>query len=337
MEQISERPLDAAEANALEKRICALRMRPILTLGAAVFLISLIILLLSSLYWESKAIDVLVSAFGISLVLLWLPLWILVSRDSLRNAMAMKGDMKSGRVFVFESPIEEPLRRLKIIRSLIKEHLVYNEQNVPQRLDVLPCSGTVIRANGKMPNVWLKEKILEAVAAPKQQFEALVKQGTPEADVEEAMDLFQRHMSQEELEELAAHIAKLRRLPGSLIFMAVWMLVLTAAIAIYASSGQLKLWVDKYQLQASLMCFITAIIAFRYFRTLKTASLLTQDAGVKILRLLRLRSEFEGSADENDPPVLEYLPISQLGWSVYGKPYPWRLRKSHIPKAKTCR
>ncbi len=337
MDQITERPLDAAEANTLKKRIRALRMRPILTLGAAAILISLTILLLSSLHWESRTIDVLVSAFGISLVLLGLPLWILASRDLLRNARMMKGDMKAGRVFVFESPIEEPLRRLKIIQSLIKEQLVWNDPNLRQRLEVLPCSGTVILANGKMPKAWLKEKIFEATAPPKQQFEALVKQGTPEPDAEEAIDLFQRHMSQEELEELAAHIAKLRRPPGSLIVMAVWMLVLIAVIAMHASSGQLKPGVDTYQLQASLVCFITAIVVFRYFRTLKTASLLTQDAGVKILRLLRARSEFEGSTVENTPPVLEYLPISQLGWSAYGKPYPWRLRKSRIPKAKTCR
>jgi hypothetical protein len=336
MEQSSERALDAAEIDTLGKRIRTLRMRPILTLGLAVLLISVIVLLLSSMHWESKAIDALVSAFGISLIFLGLPLWILFLRDSLRDAKTLKNDIEIGRAFVFEGQVAESLRHLKIMRGLIKARLIYYEENSRQRFDILPSSGTVIGANGKMPGVWCKEKIFEATAPPEQQYEALVNPGISETNSGQEMDLYQRHMSQDEYAEITTRTAKLRRPPGFLILMAVWMLILAAAFAMHASSGQIELWIDRHGLQAVLVCFITAIAAVRYFRMLKMASLLSREAGMKVLMVLRPRSGFEVCDDKNIPPILEYLPISQLGWSSCGKPYPWRLRKMRISKAKAA-
>jgi hypothetical protein len=332
LEQSSERQLDPAESGSLRKRIRTLRIRPFLILGMVALLLSLIVLGLNSLKWESKAIDALISAFGISLILLGLPLWILVSRDALRDAKTLKNNIKIGRVFIFTGPVAKPLRHHRMMQGLIKERLLYDEINLEQRFDVLPNSGTVIKVNGKFPNRWWKEKVFEATAPPEKQYEALVKQCSPKGAAEDPVDLFQRHMSQEELEELTIHIAKLKRPPGALIVLAVWILILIIAIIMHASDGQLSQWADKYQMQAMLMCIFTAIGIFRYLRMLKTARLLSQDAGMKVLRLLRPRQEIENRTDENIPPVLEYLPVSQFGWSVYGKPYLWRLRKSRIPK-----
>jgi hypothetical protein len=47
------------------------------------------------------------------------------------------------------------------------------------------------------------------------------------------------------LEEPIIHIAKLKRPPGVLIVLAVWILILIIAIIMHASDGQLRQWADN--------------------------------------------------------------------------------------------
>jgi hypothetical protein len=74
LEKKAERRLCSTEAEDLRKRIFRLRMRPILILGFEAVLVLLFILFVETLQWKSRLLDILASAFGISLILIGLPI-----------------------------------------------------------------------------------------------------------------------------------------------------------------------------------------------------------------------------------------------------------------------
>jgi hypothetical protein len=332
LEQSSERQISVDEAGVLEKRIFRLKMRPLWILATAVFSISLIILVLNSMNLHSRIPDALYMILAISLTFIGLPVFILFTRDSFREAKALKGDLETGSIFIFEGPVTPPLRRCRAIRHLIHERLIHVEENVPQRFEVLLNSETVIRVNGVMSERWRKGRIVQATAPPEQHYDALVKQGLSEEATGESVDLFQRHMSQAEIGELKNHIARFKKPPALLIAMTVWMLLLITAVIISVSEGSFGQWQSKYRFQAVMVCVLFAITAWRYFRALKTVRLMNQDAGMEILRIIKSQEECASKTNNNLIPVLEFLPVSLLGWSVDGKPYPWRLRRPRLIK-----
>jgi hypothetical protein len=332
LEQSSERQISAEETIALRKRVLKLKMRPVWIIAAAVCSISLFTLLLESLHLESDVPEILLSILAISLILIGLPIYLLFIRDSFREVTALKGDLNIGRAFIFEGPVTEPLRRIKTIQQLAGERLIHAGEDTSQRFDILPNSMTVIRVNGVMSSGWHKGRMLEATAPPEHHYDALVKEGLPENVTGSSFDLFQRHMSQAEISELNTHIAQFKKPSGLLIAMAVSMLLLIAAFIWAVCEGKFRQWQNMHQLEAAMITVLFAITAGRYIRSFKTARLMDRDAGVKILRIIKPQEECEGKTNSNLTPVLEFLPVSLLGWNVDGRPYPWRLKKPRILK-----
>jgi hypothetical protein len=332
LEQTAKRQISVEEAGALKKRISRLKMRPLWILVMAILSIPLFILFLKSLNLQSDIPDALFAILAISLILIGLPVYILFTRDSFSEAKALKGDLETGSIFIFEGPVTQPLRRCKTIRHLTRERLIHVEENIPHRFDVLLNSETVLRVNGVISGRWRKGRIVEATAAPEQHYDALVKQGLSEGAPGESVDLFQRHMSQAELGELKHHIARFKKPPALLIAMTVWMLMLITTVFISMTEGGFGQWQNKYRFQAVMVCILFAITTWRYIRALKTARLMNQDAGMEILRIIKSQEECAGNTNKDLIPVLEFLPVSLLGWSVDGKPYPWRLRKPRLLK-----
>jgi hypothetical protein len=324
MEQISERPINGSELDVLKKRIRTLRMWPFLFMAA--ILISDILIFFVSMRSDANMVGAILAAF--TLLLIGLPPWMFVSRNLLRDMKLLKRDMEFARVFTFEGTVAAPQRQIKIMRRLIRKRLIYEEVDVGQQFELLPCSGTILRINGTLPGAWFTGTIYESTASPKDQYEAFVKQDALESDSGQAIDLFQRHMSQVELEELSVHAKKFRKPPGILIIMAVWLLILAAAPLIHLFTGRFQEWFYVYSTQVIFVCLVAGTATRRYLHMRKTASLLSQDAGTMVLMVLRSRLETEIHVEEKIPPVLEYLPISRMGWNSYGKPYAWRLRES---------
>jgi hypothetical protein len=327
IEQRSERPISIEEANILRKRIFAVRVRPLWILMAVAFSITLIILCNNSFNQQSEIPDVLITVLGLALIFIGLPFYILFTRDSFREAKALKSDLVTGKVFIFEGPIAGPLIRCKTIRRLFKERLFHAGENPPQQFDVLPISSTVFRINGILSRGWRKGRIVEATAPPARHYDVLIQQGIPGETTGEPYDLYQRHMSQAEIVELKNHIVRFRKPPRMFIVMAVQMLILIAAVFISVSVGKFSQWQDRYRIEAGIVCVLFVITLSRYIRDLRTARLMIQDAGIEVLRIVKPQDECEGKINQGLTPVLEFLPNSLLAWSVNGRPYPWRLRK----------
>jgi hypothetical protein len=328
--QRSMRPISVDETGVLKKRIFRLRIRPLWIIAAAIFVIPIFIVFLNSLHLQSDLLDSIRAILGLSILFLGLPTYILSTRDSIREAKALKGDLEIGSLFIFEGKIMPPLRRCKIIKHLNKELLIHADENIQQQFEILPNSETVLRVNGIMSERWRKGRILEATAPPEHHYDALVKEGLPEETTGESIDLFQRHMSHAELAELKRHIAHFKKPSGVLIAMATWMLLLIAAV--FVSEGSFRAWQNGSRLQAVLVCILFAVAAARYIRSRRTARLLNEDAGMEILQIIKPQEPCEASANTRLAPVLEFLPNSLLGWNVDGMPYPWRLRKPRLRK-----
>ncbi len=332
LEQKSERRLCDAEIADLRRRLSRLRARPILVVGAMALLVCPLILIFSS-QSQSEIPDALVFVYAISLVFIGLPLVILLIRDGLREAGILKGDLRIGCVFTFEGPVGEPWRSCRAIKGLVKERLISIEEGARPRLDVLPVSGAVIVANGLKPEGWWKGDVVEATAPPEQHYDVPVSLNNPAGLAGERFDVLQRHLSPGEIAELRYHITRIRRPPGMLIVMTVWMAILLTAMLMYASEGKLGQWLDRFKAQAPLVSGIFAVNAYRYIRTARTARLMNLDVSREVLRIYKPDVGAEGEIKEERPPSFEVLPASLLVWTVEGKPYPWRLRKSRHPKS----
>jgi hypothetical protein len=332
MEQRAKRQISTEEAGALQKRISRLKVRPLWILAIAVFSIPLFILFINSLNLQPGIPDAVFSILGLSLMFIVLPVFILFTRDSLREAKALKCDLETGNIYVFEGLITRPLRRVKTIRLLIRERLIHGEDNILHRFEVLPNSEAVIRVNGVISERWQKDRIVQATAPPEQHYDALVKQGLSKDANGESVDLFQRHMSQAEIAELKNHIARLKKPTAWLIGMTVWMLTLITMVTISTSDGSLGQWLSKYQFQAGTVCVLFAITARRHIQALKTARLMNQDADMRILRIIKSSDECASKTNNSLSQGLEFLPVSLLGWNADGKPYLWRLRRSRLIK-----
>jgi hypothetical protein len=324
MEQKSERRIKPQEADAVKRRIFLLKTRPIQIIFVAAILISPVILL-NSLQYNSKILDLTSSIVAIFTLLLGLPILILVTKDSYQAAAILTSDLRAGRVFIFEGSITAIWNRHKIFKRLFKEHLIDMDVNGKQRIEVLPVSGAVMDANGLKPDRWREGVIVEATAPPEQHYDAIVT--GPEGDIGEQADLLQRHMSQGEIAELALHITRRKRPPSILVFLSVWLLVLIVALSLHASEGKLRQWFDAYHWQTVLVCISYSIVSYRYIRDLRIVRLMNQDVGLKMLKIIRPKPEFE-YVDKEKIPVLEVLPISLICWSSDGRPYSWRLSKT---------
>jgi hypothetical protein len=332
MEQRAKRPISIEEAGALQKRISRLKMRPLWILATAAFSIPFFILFINSLNLQSGISDAVFSILGISLMLIGLPVFILFTRDSFKEAKALKSDLETGIIYIFEGRVTPPLRNVKTIRHLIRERLIHGEDNIPHRFEVLPNSETVVRVNGVISKGWQKERIVQATAPPEQHYDALVRQGLSREANGESVDLFQRHMSQAEMAELKNHIARLKKPTAWLIGMTIWMLLLIAMATISTSDGSFSQWLRKYQFQAVMVCVLFTITARRYIRAIKTARLMNQDADMKVLHIIKSSDEGANKTDNSRSQGLEFLPLSLLGWNADGKPYLWRLRRSRLIK-----
>jgi hypothetical protein len=312
----------AAESEAIKKRLFLLKTRPVRILLVAAILVAVFILPMNVLHWNSRLFDLLIFLYGTALILFGLPISILISRDAIKEARILKRDLEIGRVYIFEGVVAETWKSRKLFRGLLKERLIPIEAGALQRFDILPASGMVIEANGMRPRGWWKGMAFEATAPPEHHYDALV--SGPDGDIGGQAELYQRHMSQGEITELAYHIARAKRPPAILYLLASLLLLMIAAISGYGPEGRLREWYDAFHLQAFLVGGSFAFIVRRYIQTLRTARLMAQDAGLKILRIIRPKPEFEN----RDVPVLELLPVSLLGWNMGGKPYAWRLRKT---------
>ncbi len=286
LEQKSERRLCDAEVAELSRRIFRLRARPILIVAAMALLVCPLVLFFNS-QPQPQIPDALIFAYGISLVFIGLPVVILLIRDGLREAGILKGDLRFGRVFMFEGPMGEPWRCCRAVKGLLKERLISNEQGVQQRLDVLPVSGAVIVANGLKPHGWWTGEVVEATAPPEQHYDVPVSLDNTAGIAGEHFDVLQRHMSPGEIAELKYHIARIRRPPAMLIVMTVWTAILLTAMFAYASDGKLVQWLARFRTQALLVSGIFAINAYRYTRAVRTARLLNQDASRQVLRIYK--------------------------------------------------
>jgi hypothetical protein len=330
LEQKDERLLSVEEGHHLRKRIFQLRMRPFVVFLVAAITFSLPALLIDTTYWRSELLNILVAIAGILLILIGIPVFILFSKDAFRDAAILKDDITFGRALIFKGFFSEQLKHHRTFRRLSKERLVQLGEKTEQKIEVLPCSGTIMSVNGKKPKGWWKGEVFEATNPPEQHYDVLVRPANPDENPDEQFDVLQRHLSREEKAELICYVARTKRPSGYLTFMSLWMIALILSMSLQAQKGEIVFWLDKYKLQALMICGLFLMAVVRYLRALRTARLLNQDADAGILKIIRPGPESNEKSIQEPPLVLEILPISLIGWTVDGKPFSWRYTKSRL-------
>jgi len=254
-------------------------------------------------------------AFGLFVSVCVIPLALMLTRDWLTRARALRQDAESGWLRQFTGQLavgsaDETRERLLRRRLLIPD---------PQRhqwFEVLPASQLVWTANGHRIPTWVRA--IPNVLAAVPEFAATAAQWVTPVDQpgSEGIHLNFRDLTPTECGEVRRHSQKLllRPLGGALLF------TLWAAFPWFA--GSLR------GVPTAMFVFggIAAWSWWNVIRVLGVVNRLKRDSEVGRVVIVRRSLDPEGqsgSSAELAPPD-EFLPESGIPWTVNEQPAPWR-------------
>lgn len=231
----------------------------------------------------------------------------------------IRGDLELGVVEQYAGRsrtrfVDEALRRLAA------DGLITDREGLePLRLDLLPTSGLVLRVDGQfMPRLELAH-VVEVAPAQPHAFRVALPDGVAPAQEMPRVSLKRRSLSPAEREELAKHIAQLRRPHWPAVAVTV---ALVALVASWTADGMR--WPELFDVTA-LAWYALAIITYTaYARRVWAARKLEYD---RRLRWVVTVDDPKRSAEHPCAPKLEVLPISQLAWTENASPAGWRITR----------
>lgn len=328
LKQTDERPFNLSESEQIIRRMRMSTLRPPLMITATIILMPVIYFLLEKAIEHSVLMDYQAYALLIAIILIGVSVTVLVSRDDFRESRVLKRDINIGNAYIFEGPASNLVERDKTVKRLIKEDLIKMDSQEQQRLEVLPVSGTVISANGFMPKGWPRSAILETAIFPEKSYVVSSSIESDEISVDPRYEVYQRHMSRGELEELRSNIRRMKRPSGFLIFFLAWFVLALTTLVLESLDGRFYQWLEGYGIQFAVIGAAFMFQCYAYIRILLLARLMTFDLSRRTLKIIRLREEHEDEMEDEYSRISEMLPISFAVWSEEGIPSQWRFSKA---------
>lgn len=272
----------------------------------------------------SVYVDELTSSAGVAMLVLGNAYTLALARDQarvLRGTRVLLEDAQAGWVDRFEGAVESDVDDPAVQRLVGRGYLMRGELNV-QRLEILPGSSLIIRANGRPVEHWARAHVAEI--APPRLFAMRIELPRELMRVENdpSVTLKRRSLSPAERGELARHIDSLRR--------RYWPpIVVTVGIA--AVIG-VRLWAEGPRTDlfgtGSLLWYGLALLTYlAYVRRIRAARRLHWDRELRWVVTVHDRATLASSEGAGVAPKLEMLPISQLAWTENARPAAWRTSK----------
>ncbi len=234
----------------------------------------------------------------------------------LRQVPRIRRDLAAGALDRYES--EEPDRTLApALAPLRTAGLLPAPETV--RLEVLPRSGLVLRANGRRVERWMVVHLADVAPAQPHALRVDLPRGVAPAAPDPHLRLQRRSLTPQERAEIARHITRLRQRwwPAALLTVVVTGLVGWDLRTATASEG--------FPLDGASLGWLALLVVvyIGYGRRILAARRLEHDR-----RLRWVVTVHQDAADpRTDPPTLEVLPISQLAWTEKASPAGWRLSR----------
>jgi hypothetical protein len=225
----------------------------------------------------------------------------------------IRNDLDRGEVEQFEGrlpPALDPALR----------RLVGHGELVPgtglHRLEALPSSGLILRVDGRMPALQQLAYVVDIAPTQPHAFRAALPDGLAPAG--EDTNLQRRSLSPAERDELALHIARLRKQyrPALLVTIA---LAIVVAWEVNAAGS----WRGLVGGTCVAWYVLAAFSWASYIRRIRAAGKLELDRELRWV----VTVDDASPRRESNPPKLEVLPISQLAWTENATPANWRVAR----------
>jgi hypothetical protein len=234
----------------------------------------------------------------------------------LRRMPRIRADLAAGVVARFEAatprgPLGDVLARLR--------HAGRLERHTVMRLEVLPCSGVVMRLGGRRVERWETAHMVDVAPAQPHALRVELPREVAPVEPDPRVCLKRRSLTPQERAELQRHIARLRRrwwpvaaLTVAVVGLVAWDLHTTTPHDALPLDGATLGWLA-----------MLVLVYVGHVRRELAARKLEHDR-----RLRWVVTVHQDAADpRRDPPSLEVLPISQLAWTEQAAPAGWRLSR----------
>jgi len=270
----------------------------------------------------SAYVDEVTSSVGVAMLVLGNVYTLALAGDHarlLQGTGVLREDAQVGYVDRFEGALDSDLDDPAVQRLVHRGYLMRG-QHTAQRLEILPMSSVVVRANGRRVGHWARVHVADI--APPRPFAMRVELPRELVRVENdpSVSLKRRSLTSAERGELARHIDTLRR--------RYWPpIVVTVAVAALVG---VRLWAegpdtDLFETGSLLWYGLALLTYLAYLRRLRAARRLHWDRELRWVVTVHDRATL--ASREGVAPKLEMLPISQLAWTENARPAAWRTSK----------
>lgn len=267
---------------------------------------------------EGAVKSVIITLGGLSLIAL--PLWLILAWSALRKARAYSRDLAEGRLMRFLGSISsfDSLSLDPDLALLTRRGVIQPEPGEEQDLVVLPHASEPLHANGRWVPPGIVVRVERVAVPPEQPFKMPLPQDV-HADVNDAVAVARRRLTELEVAELSRHARALKQ-PGQVF----WLLTAIAAFAL--SSWHEQDWVFP----PKPISLVLAVVAWGFagiasLKRVRLANLLAQDAALGWVVTVDSRA-LHRDQDQSELPArgVETLLHSRMDWTVNRRPAAWR-------------
>jgi len=205
------------------------------------------------------------------------------------------------------------------LRRLGRLGLIDLSHSAAHRLELLPRSGMILRADGRAPRHLELAHVVDVAPSPPHAYRTALPEGVAPRDAPAKVQLQRRSLSSAERDELAAHIRRLRRPYWPAVGVVLASLVV---LAVRLSMGMAAREIVDVPFMAWLGLTVVACAA--YIRRIREARRLEYDRQLRWVVTVEDRTP---SHTDPSPPKLEVLPFSQLAWTENAAPAGWRVAR----------
>ncbi len=253
-----------------------------------------------------------------ALSLLAAPLLLFFAASSWRKARAYGRDLAEGKLLRFLGQISsfDSLSLDPDLAMLARRGVVNPEPGQEQDILVLRHALEPLHANGHWVKPGLSVRVEHVAVPPEEPFKMPLPKEV-RADVNEAVDVARRRLTELEAAELLRHSAALKR-PGRIF----WILTAIAVLAVSSWHGQGWVFPPKpISLVLALLAWVFA--AFATFKRSRLSGLLAEDAALGWVVTVDSAIHHD---DDTELPArgVETLLHARMDWTVNRRPATWR-------------
>lgn len=315
-----ERAVKDEERRDLERELSSERQR--LRAGLLLSVLGLILIGTMGVVWEGGAVPTFLVEDILALLLISLvPLLLYRVHHSQSRMRALAQDLRKGVVLRFEGHLaRESLfenENRKAHSRLVEEGVLEGDPETQQWVEMLPGTGKILMANGKLSRMRAMGEVREAAAPPEHPYVTALPEGYVVTLKYPDLRSARRRMTEDELDELRMQIHRYRQ--PSLLALGSVVLFCGLLLLMRESTQEVNL-----RLLPLLFLSILGGIGFarRWFQSTRLQLDLQQGW---LITIHDPAESDEGMAGlPLNAPRAEVLPVSEGLWTERGIPAPWR-------------